>query len=163
VLAVFGEYLDTKDDTPRPGCKYALETAGQVIEQFGAAADEWLEHVFQLSEYVKLSAEEVSVSARVAIHYGEVTFDYIGGKGDVAFVALGREVSLVRQLALVEDDKPIILSRSAEIWSQDVLHDLPGDPVGQVRRGRLVDFPGHPEERYAIYAVRPANIDLLSR
>jgi class 3 adenylate cyclase len=161
VLAIFGEYLDTKDSTARPGCRYALQAAGELTERAREFADDWLKNVFELDEYIKAYAEEVTMSVAIAIHHGEVAFNYVGGKDNVVYIALGNEVSFVKQLVQVEDDKPILLSRTAEFWSREVLRDAVGEPSGNVRKPRLISFPGRPEQ-YPIYPITPANIDLLS-
>jgi class 3 adenylate cyclase len=162
VLAVFGEYLDSADSTPRPGCKSALHTAGQVVLEFREVAGRWLKNDFKLEAYERVYAEAVSVSIAVAIHHGEVRLDYVGDQDDAVYIATGEQVNLVKHMAELGDDKPIILSRSAEYWLRDSVRDLPGMTAGEIRIARLICLPPR-HEQFPIFLLEPDNIDLVKR
>jgi len=161
VLALFGEYLDSRDSTPKPGCKAGLHTAGQIVLRFREVAAQWLEEDFKLSTYEGLHPEAVDIGIGVALHHGEVRLDYVGDEEVAVYIAFGEHVNIVKRLAEVEDEKPIILSRSAEYWCRKSLRDAPGMTTGQIHQARLICLPPRPGQ-YPIFLLEPANIDLTA-
>ena len=160
VLAVFGEYLDSADSTPKPGCKSALHTAGDVVLDFRNVSANWLSNDFKLEEYKRVYAEAVSVSIAVALHHGEVRLDYVGDQDDVVYIATGEQVNLVKRLAEIENEKPIILSQSAKVWSCGSVRDVPGTRAGQIDIAQPIRLPPRHEE-FPIFLLEPENIDLM--
>ncbi len=165
ILSVFGEYLDTRDETPRPGCYYALSTAAQIVALSRVAIKEWFESVFKKDQYFQSNSRHVEeVSVTVAVNHGEVMFDYVGSRDQVAYIALGEPVTLVRQLALarIPDPKPILLTASVESWSRGMLQDTTGQPSGAIHTSRSLSFPPRPE-KYVIFLLEPENISNTAR
>jgi class 3 adenylate cyclase len=162
VLAVFGEYLDSADCTPAPACKSALHTAGYVVLDFREVAANWLKNEFKLEEYKRVHAEAVSVSIGVALHHGEVRFDYVGDQEDAVYIATGTQVNLAKRLAEVEVVKPIILSQSAECWARGSVVDSTDMRAGQIREACLIPLPRRPEQ-FPVFLLEPGNIDIFKK
>jgi class 3 adenylate cyclase len=163
VLAVFGEYLDTVDETPRPGCKYALSAAAALVGEFQESVKEWLDKVFRLNDYRKQGgALHVSVSVAIAIDHGEATFDYVGSKDHMTYLALGERVTLVHQLAQLPLEKPILLTASANFWANGMLQERDGQRKGEVLEPRQVEIPGH-TGKYTVFYLEPENIATQAR
>jgi class 3 adenylate cyclase len=99
IVAVFGEYLDTQDASPRPGCKRALTMAAEFVQEFQIVAADWLKTDFCMEKYEGEYNAFVNVSPAVALDHGEVFFDYVGSPSHRVYMALGDRVDFIRQLA----------------------------------------------------------------
>ena len=125
LLAFFGENVTTTDRTGSSYCLYAVQSAATIIEKFPDKVKKWLKKDCCLKEINRLRYEkkiELTPEIVIAIHYGLASFDYIGSLRNLAYMAIGDSVNLVKQLANVAgrrtkskstSKKPILVSRTA--------------------------------------------------
>lgn len=99
LLAVFGEYMDIQEPTPRLACMRAVAAAADLVEECSNVLDDWLENDFQYEHFLIYNNEHISLNPVVAVDYGEVVFDYVGSLKNRFYMSIGDHVNFVKQLA----------------------------------------------------------------
>lgn len=192
LVAVFGEYIDSPEPTPRTPSKRALWAAADFVDEFRKLAENWLDKEFRRDSFRRYSNEYITLQLGVALDVGEVMFDYVGSHSRRVYMALGDRVSFVKRLASLggrvraslpvsadplpgervvagevcradeQQGAPILLTQAAYGWAGEILVDLADRPHGEVHTLHLVSFPDHPG-RFAVVPVWPGNVQRLSR
>lgn len=124
LLAFFGENVTNPGAAVSASCLCAVQSAATIIKKFPEEVKKWLEEDCCLKEIERLLYEEINLNPGIviAIHYGPAFFDYIGSLRNLAYMAIGDSVNLVKQLANVAgrielngftSKKPILVSKTA--------------------------------------------------
>jgi len=158
LLAVFGEYLDSPDGSPRPGVKRALAAAADMVSRFAKYSAGWLRQDFRIQEFIKTSNRlSIAPSLAVAIEYGPAMFDYFGSSEQRVFVTVGKSVNFVKELAACVgrdvDSPPILLSQPAFAYADEIVTGATFQTV--TLPGRLEPTP--------VYPVRVEDVTYQSR
>jgi class 3 adenylate cyclase len=166
LVAIFSEYLDTPDASPKPGCFRAVAAAADIVIEFRDFAQEWLKNDFCLDHYKEQENAFFHVTPAVAIDYGKVLFDYVGSPKHKVFMALGNRVSFVKQLAgiagRIEVESRYFISSAGSnsyhsipgniIWMPDFLGApiLLSQSAHEWSKDSLIDVPGSPSQQVHI-------------
>jgi hypothetical protein len=183
LLAVFGEYVDTPDASPRPGGKRAAIAASQIVSEFRGELNLWLAQEFEIRSYRENYSEAIKIAPVASIDYGEVLFEYVGSKNQRVFMAFGERVSFVRKLATIAgtarfsqtnggspleqtsifpqpgftEGPPILLSQPAHEFAIDVLKDRPGHSAYEFRVGHSLGWLGSDRD-FVVFPIYPENV-----
>ena len=102
VLAVFGEYSTSPNSEKvlaTAGCMQAVFAAKEIVDRFSTVAASWLKKEFEFENFIQRHSERIDVAPVIAVSYGDVLFDYVGGLQHRTYMAVGDRVNFVKHLA----------------------------------------------------------------